>query len=200
MGKVLSTQGSGYFPQCIIDSDVGIYSLEDAMKIYWRVRTWTYSVSISAIGQGDCPILYGNDSFIIGSSANREEQLVCGGNSFYGSKFYPESTFIGAAEINFFSRVYKNGNKYAGIQISINLGGLPSQCAPFFTNVIYSDQSYEGGRFDSTILGEKIKLKGDFGNDPPVSLFDVISFNAEFTPNSYWSYGGTYNTTTGQPL
>jgi hypothetical protein len=189
MGKVLHASGSGYFPQCIKDYNVGIFSLEEAMKIYWRIKSWEFNASITA--QINDEIFSGNTSFNVLSTANKEEDLVCS-NGFYGSKDYPD----GSPNVNIFfnPQVYKNINTYIGFRLGISLYGLPTiPSFSFFIAAFYSDESYNGN-YEATILGKKIRLKGaeDYTN--------LLSLSLVLSPSVYWSYGGTYNTATGQLL
>jgi hypothetical protein len=49
MAKVLHASYSGYFPSCLTEnSALATQSLADAMTIYWRVKSWTITISSEA--------------------------------------------------------------------------------------------------------------------------------------------------------
>jgi hypothetical protein len=199
MGKVLHASGSGYFPYCIqesTDSKYAIWPLEKAMQTYWRVRTWTFSASGTvriydypeAGDITDLPIdtsLSGIQSgSIFDDPYTSEDQLVCGGG-FY--KNDPETSdkfatieFGGATKVD---NLYDSGME----------------------GVIYDIYSAEW-RFGTFYNSWSVSV---LGNDLPmdVVLFpneeyeqELISASATLTPTLWWSYGGTYNTSTGARL
>ena len=44
MAKVLHASYSGYFPSCLqVSDELAIFTLEEAMEIYWKVKAWTIS-------------------------------------------------------------------------------------------------------------------------------------------------------------
>jgi hypothetical protein len=46
MAQVLHASASGYFPSCLTEnSSLATQSLADAMTIYWRVKSWTITIS-----------------------------------------------------------------------------------------------------------------------------------------------------------
>jgi len=46
MAKVLHASASGYFPSCLIeDASLATQSLADAMAIYWKVKSWTITIT-----------------------------------------------------------------------------------------------------------------------------------------------------------
>jgi hypothetical protein len=189
MGKVIHASGSGYFPQCIRDYHIGIFSLEEAMKIYWRVRSWQFSASITT--ENEFGIFSGNTSFSVLSTANKEEDLVCS-NSFYGSIDYLQGS--PSVQIIFNPQVYKNINTYIGFGVGVSLYGLPTiPPFSFYVTQFYSDASYNGN-YEATILGKQIKLKG------AEDYTGILSLSLVLSPSAYWSYGGTYDITTGQLL
>ena len=203
MGKVIHASFSGYFPTCIIDGtptppeEYLSLTLEEAMALFWRVRTWearaSGSFSDASISSN---IEYTSNSYSEMTPTiviEEEKNLVCkGSETFYFSR---DGTAIitpdGGTPINFdgiinfqyiFSSIKKAGSTYyPSFSISF-VNSLTS----FFTakigtyNIKYLDYDFSGDLFGPD---------GSSGN----ALIEVRA-------KEYWSYGGTYNTTTGQPL
>jgi hypothetical protein len=201
MGKVLHASGSGYFPYCIqesTDSRYAIWSLENAMKTYWRVRSWNFSASGTAnSGEGgeDFPysvsvegIQSGSGDIFLSELYTQEKQLVCGGGFYFGAE---GDDLI--ANIRF-GTVKKVGDLYnAGLSglvyDNIQSGNEYRFGTPTVGMQITSTLSFCGGSIPigATSLSEEV----------PVTL---LSLTASLTPASWWSYGGTYDTATGEPL
>jgi hypothetical protein len=67
MAKVLHASYSGYFPTCLYElPDSATQSLEDAMEIYWKVKSWTITIT------GEIPV---TKTFT--RTAPDETHLVC---------------------------------------------------------------------------------------------------------------------------
>ena len=88
MAKVLHASYSGYFPSCLTeDSAQASQSLEDAMSIYWRVKSWTITIS------GAFPI----SGRTFTQTAADESYLVCDNSGGNGGGFSPsdeDNTFF----------------------------------------------------------------------------------------------------------
>jgi hypothetical protein len=211
MGKVLHASESGYFPTCIneVDSPACVFPLEIMMKIYWRVKR--FRVTGSGIGTFPPPYEYITGTFnfnpfeIFSKSysvfedklLNSEEELVC--PSFF-------QTLNPEPPIEYFIVLplpaTKNKNNLFALGIS---GGFP------FEGLLDSEGGYQGininfGSYATTIPSTSLNI---FGVNMPVYItIDNLPDDAymggnlqlTLTPIEYWSYGGIYNTITGEPL
>jgi hypothetical protein len=220
MGKVLHASKSGYFPRCLVDtpalprdSNYIIGGIQEAMTPFWRVRKWEISVSGSLVNPGEEFIFSGtpNELFGFPEAVEKEEDLVCfnSENKFY-TAFYselvpwatldgepfetPGTLFVGLgyplAPYGTFeaNSIVKNGDIYK---------------FPFFWGiqgiVLLSDPLDQGwvpvGTYTFDVLGVSTAPRTLYGPDGySASVTAVVS------AKEYWSYGGTYNTSTGEPL
>ena len=179
MGKVLSAQGSGYFPFCLPEwenqeTQFTSASIAVVMKSFWVLR------SFSITGTYNGPVSVLNFSIVLSSLATTEEEIVCNPNwevtssssldaivgSWYsGGQFYRYGDLIiPNYEI---SAIYNQGEG----------GG-------------FAIKSQTSSGYTETFDFENMTFYGTRGG--------ALSFL--MTPISYWSYGGTYDTTTGLPL
>ena len=171
------------------------------METYWRVRTWTFTVSGlegEAVG-GDPPtdpfsetisnITSGN--FDEGINYTSEEQLVCSNSFFFNT--LDDDIF---AIIEFGNPEKSNDLYTSGISGYMFNDGLVSQ---FRVYPAYPP-SEEGVNNDGTIsvLGATLLLRVFYYDAETTFTFaDVV---ATLTPTLWWSYGGMYDTATGNPL
>jgi hypothetical protein len=159
-------------------------NLYQAMKMYWRVKTWGVKATLS--GRTVTPPNNGEYVFTYGWDVIKEEELVClktfsqrsGGSPFV------ENSFV----------LYPNTN---GTQLACSILFRPSddsgepEISSFFT----------AGRtsFELSVLNF-----GDGGTctlySPNTTLEEFGSMSIVIKALEYWSYGGTYNTHTGEPL
>jgi len=187
MGKILSV---GTFPfECdtpylseyfIFNSD-----LAQAMKMYWRVKTWEVRATLS--GRTAIPPDNGEYVFTYGWDVSKEEELVClktfsqksGGSSFTENSF----------------ALYPNTN---GTQLACSILFRPSDDGgePNISSAYYS------------IVGKtpfELSIQ-NFGEGGTCTLYSSNTLPAYGSMSivikalEYWSYGGTYDTTTGEPL
>lgn len=80
MAKVLHASASGYFPSCLTENaSLATQSLGDAMSIYWRVKSWTITIS------GAFPI----SARTFTQTAPNESYLVCDNSGGSGDSFSP---------------------------------------------------------------------------------------------------------------
>jgi hypothetical protein len=212
MGKILSPQGSGYFTYCIqesSDSRNAIWSLENAMKIYWRVRSWSFSAN--AIRRTydqpdpeqytDTPFTTNLDNIVskqfIGPDAvltvnTKEEELVCG--AFFTEGLDELVDIWGVIE---FGTVKKVGDQYNAGLSGYVIDLLNAAEYSFRTPTPYAVQATSTISFCGGTLPIGVRSIAEGGEFPE----SIISLGpASLTPTSYWSYGGTYDTTTGEPL
>jgi hypothetical protein len=203
MGKVLHASYSGYFPTCIIDGtptppkEYLSLTLEQAMALFWRVKTWEarasgsfYDLSLSST------IAYTSNSYSDMSpsiSIQKEEDFVCkGSQTFYfervatatitpdvGAPYYADGT------MNFqyiFSLIKKGGSTYYPSFTISSINSLTS----FYTSKI---GTYKINYLNYELIGDLFGPDGSSGAA-------LIEINAK----EYWSYGGTYNTSNGSFL
>jgi hypothetical protein len=206
MGKVLHASGSGYFPTCIIDETTIIQperylnlTLEQAMALFWRVRTWEARASGSFVDGGLqlAAIEYTSNSFLEMTptiSVNEENSLVCKGaetflfdrpatatiTSTSGETIYVDTNITFQFSV---LSIQKVGLSYYPRFLIETIGTLTS----IFTHKI--------GTYKITYLNYDIV--GDLFAQSAGSLGSAL---IEIRAKEYWSYGGTYNTSTGQLL
>ena len=207
MGKVLHASGSGYFPTCIQTAsspDHCPWTLEKAMQTYWRVRTWTFTVSGlegEAVG-GDPPTSPFSETISNLSSGDfeleeyytSEEQLVCSNSFFFNSTEEDIGAFIA------FGNPEKSGDLYtSGIYGYLQNFSDPSLVCEFRVYPEYPNDDPDTNHSGIvTVLGATLPLN-IYYFDPEVS-FTFANVVATLTPTLWWSYGGTYDTATGDPL
>jgi len=190
MGKVLHASGSGYFIGCIeesTDNNYAIWSLEKAMQTYWRVRAWDFSAEVTVKPFEDSPFELSYSVANIFSTANQESDLVCFNEFFDG----PRGVDI------FFSPVKKVGDLYysglAGLIVDGSTG-LEFVFGPDIFDIF-------GNEFSFPVLGADLKIGSFyFLESQPEGYNPVVGCTASLTPSEWWSYGGTYNTSTGARL
>jgi hypothetical protein len=204
MGKVLHASGSGYFINCIEesgDSANAIWTLENAMKLYWRVRSWSFSASGTLEEEGDLFSFSFNidniKSYFYSIEADeriptpREEQLVCGDAS------YPNFQNIDDPNLE--------NNINVGLQGIFRVGDLYN---PSFEGVVENRFPYNLQFFMASSIPSfypTLSTISLFGGVLPIGVRsrvggEVLSFTATLTPTEWWSYGGTYDTSTGARL
>jgi len=187
MGKVLFPDyfpfecDAPYFPEYYIFNS----NLSQAMKMYWRVKTWEVKATLS--GRTNTPPDNGEYVFTYGWDVSMEEELVC------------LKTFSQKSGASPFTE-----NSFA---LFPNTNGTQLACAILFTP---SDDGGEPGVSSAIfpIVGKtpfelSIENFGEGGtctlyNKPSQPGFGSISIAIKAL--QYWSYGGTYDTTTGEPL
>jgi hypothetical protein len=214
MGKVLHASKSGYFPFCeqnSLDFSNNLKidgTLEQIMALYWRVKRFKYSLTGQYTADSADPIIISGGSGVFAQNIYppNEESLVCAGPVL----------FTGSATLSS-SEVTITRNFYMGLFAANFLGGLPffqstgSTYKTYFQ--IISDNAFGAGEFvDSIETSELSRACGNFS----VKIFSTIiksgtlfqTFNTFYSggvslviePSEYWSYGGTYSTSTGQRL
>jgi len=196
VGKVLSAQGSGYYPSCIqTGSQTGSpyyldLTIAQGMALYWRAKTWRADASGSFYSDGrgtpENPIVYSGGGVLTPyTPVTAEENLLCLGANDFGHYLNSGDTFI---EVFYdYTSGYKTNERF-----------FPS----FSFSTLYISNSPAG-----TPPGEKIGdvrllfngyiiTKDLYVNETGASGNVLI----DLTCIEYWSYGGTYDTATGEPL
>jgi hypothetical protein len=214
MGKVLSAQGSGYFPICIPEGTPPeprrhlSLTLQQAMSLFWKVKTWEAKVTGSVYYDDDYSITYLLSTYQEMqrvqplSGLNSEEDYLCNGASRFSFRTPTEYSYVADGQspiiIPYNFRFFYNFNPDSGSG-SYRNGNL---FYPAF------ETELEGGvsswRDDNTIVGTlQISLNG-FTISRDLYFTDGRSASGnvliEIRAKEYWSYGGTYNTQTGAPL
>jgi len=187
MGKVLHASQSGYFPYCIIpyqESEffplVSTTSLINAMRLFWRIRKirfyGTYEPTFPFEGTR-------NWQMVVESVADSEEKLVC--NPLPGWIIKDQENLVND-EVLFstfqFEDVTSLGESYV---VRLSFGG-------FFQDTF----GPEGWGFNNPSQAEpqgSIDFEG-------VQMWGETAGTFNYEIQEYWSYGGTYDTTTGEPL
>lgn len=207
MGKVLSAQGSGYFPTCISEDDAPEHfpsgSIKDFMTFYWRVKRFkvTFSGSGVAVNAGDSIEMRGTFDLSLrttyGYKIESESELVCNLET-YSSGTGGELLINGIFYDSLFSSTTHVPEYYKKKQVLwsdvLVIGGISANY--FFFSYPVSGW-IKVGSYSINFFGGS--LSGGPLYSPP-SSFSSGSFDMTFEATEYWSYGGTYNTSTGEPL
>jgi len=211
MGKILTAQpfpfshydseAAGFVPCGITTGRYVQGTISEMMRLYWRVRSFSVSGSYTnyQFNHPANPPQSASYSGTADSNADTELNLVCGvgttsnlslsGNItdanlelvFSGADFYfnspPTQPIVKLyGSIDFLS----NADDSSGV--STIVGGSLS---PF---LIDGFQVYEDGN------PVNYNAQSSFGT--PL----ITDFNSTIVASEYWSYGGTYDTATGEPL
>ena len=211
MGKVLHASGSGYFPSCI-EQGIGLWSLEKAMDVFWRIRSWelntsiTYSVPIDGVPTqftvsppSPYQFTYRYNSgpfFFSGPPLTTEEELVCGSEVSLILGMEPDAIqpfYYGFLEL---ISPQKSGSLYSpGFNLFFEFEADVLGFQTFLFSNSANGQS--GGQKSFSIYGsEPISvLFQEFQED-----FTFVDATFSLEPTEWWSYGGTYDTSTGARL
>jgi hypothetical protein len=201
VGKVLSAQGSGYYPSCITSGTEPelqnnlVLTIEQGMALYWRTKKWTISASGSFISNnfGEPIVVSGGGEATLLTPIDSEEALVCSGE--YGFGVYGDLLMNGfpmSYEVywDFYFYGKKSNNNFY----------------PYFDyNSVYiqnnnSREDQKIGIFRFLFNGYTItkNLYTDTAEPPYSGTSGNVQI--DLTCTEYWSYGGTYDTSTGNPL
>lgn len=195
MGKVLSAQGTGYYPSCIQegsrpdDPDYLDLTIEQGMALYWRTRKWRVDASGSyySDGQGtpEDPLVFsGGGELTQYTPVGSEEDLVCLGGSEYG--FFGDISLNGepdGVEVFYdYTTGFKTDEKF-----------FPA----FFFNSAFISSTRQIKVGVARLIFNGYTIAKDIFSSESGAVGDVL---IDFTCIEYWSYGGTWNTSTGQPL
>jgi len=167
---------SGYFPVCLNEPENPVIngSLASIMALYWRVRTIRFSCTLGTEGQ---------QILTYRSQATEEKDLVC------QNIFAQASPNPFGVDANTFQYTFFTPGTQARITIFLEaqetelfIGGNEG----FTDSVLFS--------IGSTGLSASIKYAGIKDSASNNSSLDSVECT------EFWSYGGTYNTSTGSPL
>jgi hypothetical protein len=206
MGKVLHASYSGYFPTCTVDQtptpsqNYLSLSLIEAMALFWRVRTWEAKASGSFYSENiSSTIEYTSSSCVDMTptiTIGQEEDLVCKGEETFA--FQRLATAIitpdggdpfntdGTIDFQFiFASIAKGGSTYYPSFFIASINALTSLVPTFGSKIGTYKITYSGFQ----IVGDLFGPDGSSGS----ALIEIEA-------KQYWSYGGTYNTSTGEPL
>jgi hypothetical protein len=204
MGKVLHASKSGYFPFCI--TEVGSITegfrgtIKQMMAIYWRVKKWEIAVSGSGLLY-QTPISFNNISYelVPAFQQTTEEQLVCSSGFFFSTNIVaitlPDAIFTlpltGIFQLQF-SGATKSDNTYS-------LSG----------RAVVDGDGYDGIRTNSgggSVVGAWSvrflggSITGNLYSQTNGSWDGSGGIIMTISATEYWSYGGTYDTSTGESL
>jgi len=205
MGKILFPK---YFPICPTDGDEYIVpgatatltsSAAATMKMFWRPKEITISGSYTQFNEDtrECDIS-ANFSLVIRSPYTSEEEMVC-------EPIKPwtvaSSTNLAENGFNWASEPYYYGQEDAlftfnSFDFGLDTGESPTPC----NNGVLIKQLYptQGGPYafqPINILGVNFNMATA---THPVTGRAYIQPSIAVT--EWWSFGGTYSTTTGEPL
>ena len=180
MAKVLHASYSGYFPSCLqVSNGLAIFTLEEAMEIYWKVKAWTIAGTYTNdLGQSS------SFSQTFTSILADESRLVCLPRNyfpFFETDFSPstdDTFFLRASEfyINSDKNLYAPTISFAFIPPGQGLGQKS------IGTIGVNDPSPTVGSL--SILGKSIPFYAEGNED--VEFYP--SANGTMTPSAYWAY------------
>jgi hypothetical protein len=164
------------------------------MALYWRTRRWRVDASGSFYSDGrgspENPIVYsGGGELTQYTSVDSEENLVCLGGSEYG--------FFGDVDVESMPQLVEVFYDYTS-GYKTDLKFFPSFS---FSTIYLSSSPSETPAVEKVgsvrlIFNGYTIAKDLYTNDTGASGNVLI----DFTCIEYWSYDGTWNTSTGEPL
>ena len=211
MGKVLHASESGYFPYCenederFEDDPLKKYissSLTKAMALQWRVREWKYNL----FGSYAPPLttIAGEGMLVPSVKIESEENLVC----------RMPYEFIGQALLD-------DGTVQKHFEFEMSIGGgfnLDGDICTIPFEITTPESEITNELLSYPVISEQGELESFRCGFYYIKLFNEILRSGELSsqsffyagldgtcsliiePSLYWSYGGTYDTLTGQPL
>jgi len=223
VGKVLSAQGSGWFPTCITygaASDPTNFGLDctivQGMSLYWKTRTWRvnasggYRLYNSPGGQPDLVASYSGGGEIVADylpsyfsndriTPSSEENLLCLGD--YIRDMSSQNIFITLDNGTF--------SCFFNVYLFFSAGYLnQTKVNPYF-ELDTGGKIQNGGQAITEKVGTLRMSFDGYDLDSNLYYWDRVPeeySNVEgnvlfhYTCTEYWSYGDTYDTATGEPL
>lgn len=182
MGQVLHASYSGWFPFCLSPQEPPIFedgstyyplglSVTDAMLFYWRISQYNLYANKPSVSYNKTKQIYRSPAIAT------EEQLVC--ESAYTIIANDPDFDPGGAEDDYgFS--FFGDNPYRGL---------------YYNGLVYPSI------FLSFTAGSQIIKPSEisYNSSSKTITFSDINLTMSVYPNIYFSYGGTYNTSTGEP-
>ena len=180
MAKVLHASASGYFPSCLeVNDEDAIFTLEEAMEIYWKVKAWTITGTYrNNLGESS------SFSQTFTSTLADETKLVCRARNLFP---YFENDFTPFADGIFFER-----SQFFYINSSGNLYGLDIRFQFVPPGQGYGIRAIGAGiNFDYSqnvgslnVLGKSIPFYAQTSDEEE----QLESANGTMTPSEYWTY------------
>jgi len=225
MGKVLHASYSGYFPFCLTkgtppstgkgtDYPISL-SLTKYMSWWWKVKTWKLT------GSSAC-----NETANSGNLVNNWTTTGLVQDNNWTSSIPSEENLV-CQDIRVVKNISANGVGFNGFSIGTDdIGAFTNVWTITFEDHAYLDgttiypRMRVAGWYDTFSAGDsKVQEQLDplstfridevtipiytnwFPNWTIYSDWSVTgSQSFDLNPDEYWSYGGTYNTQTGEPL
>jgi len=213
MGKILFPK---YFPSCptdgaeyIVDgfTDALTSNIENTMTMFWRPRKIKLSGSYLQFAEEPIRgcLKPANYELIIQSPYGSEEEMICEPNkqwtlNFSNNIYDPESAYSWDSK-----PFYKDNEEslftFNRFDFLLDAGTTPrSTCARgVLVTQLYPTEEGPGGPFDYqtiSILGVDFNTATYISPEFPDSGYIVPAVEV----TEWWSFGGTYDTTTGEPL
>lgn len=190
MGKVLHASYSGYFPFCLNEGPEAPLSfntatIDSAMNLWWKVKKIRF---YGVFGLPDfAPTTYYSWELVVERNATSEESLVCNPSPSWNvvSVLNLQPSVAGF----YYNYVYTNNGNYVPEVGVFGAFSAPIQEFGFEYYSIYDP---------ITLRSKSISIEGITLNEVGQVLYsDSGTLNYEIL--EYWSYGGTWNTSTGLP-
>jgi hypothetical protein len=190
MGKVLHASASGYFPFCLTQYEQNPFTpfyqtidLASAMRIWWRIKKFRFYGTYVLNPETDPETR--NWEFVVERNSASEEELVCNPTPEWITEFTLNTYGIFGFSLPY---IFQEGSDYV-IDSSFGaafVDGAQEQGISYISvyDTILKTYNFEGVTYYMT------------GDNNTYNEFTTI--NHEIL--EYWSYGGTYDTSTGLPL
>jgi hypothetical protein len=210
MGKILFPQ---YFPNCPADggdfivpgySDVITANVENTMKMFWRPKKIKISGSYTQFDETtrQC-ITPANFELIIQSPYASEEEMVC--------EPARQWTINSSSNVDDLENAFSWDSKpfyYGGQDALFTLNAFDFVLAPgvalrggcvykVLIKQLYAIEAGGGGPFDYQLINI---LGCGFNMATYVNELGIGYIQPSIEVTEWWSFGGTYDTTTGEPL
>ena len=170
------------------------------MALWWRVRKWKYNISGNYAG----PLqIIGAGEFTPNFIPENEESLVCGSPYLFRNA---TATLVGGdVPYSFAFEMYLFSLGFTNQTFALN-GNTYSTYFQINTGSVYSELQSQPNEFFHIVGNYNIKLFGSVLSSGTLYSGFPDYFNQDgscsliIEPSEYWSYGGTYDTTTGAGL
>jgi len=205
MGKVLFPD---YFPnRCPPYDDSPRWwtaELAGYMRMIWRVKKWEFIINITSPYSGWSTDIIGEHKFIYKSEATTEEELVCikglefesGNTSFETYDMQISPYFTSFQSFSPYSSMGARASDSGSYDNGIDQGDLPIPDGPQYSNYVKNLSTVNIENFGNDIAYSPFTAFTTTGQGEDFNLY----YTARVRAKEYWSYGGTYNTETGEPL
>jgi hypothetical protein len=212
MGKILFPE---YFPICPTDGSDAVVpgytaaltaTLAQTMKLFWRPRKIKVSGSYSQFNGNtrQCDV-DANFELIIKSPYDSEEEMVCAPIKPWAVESYtnvsdPDYAFSWDSRPYYYGDPINSFFTFNGFDFALDRG--PSEYGRCNSGVIIQQlYTVEGAPYASPFSWKIINICGvDYNMATYIDEYGIGYIQPSVEVTEWWSFGGTYDTATGEPL